>query len=115
MLISKYRCFYSKGLPLMGKLYIFNDCVCFSSLFNPKNLIFNKTHIRIWMKDLVICEVAKGSGVSLVITASEVFGSEDHEFWFTNLGADAKLANFIIQDMVEGLDSKRKRKHASDQ
>ena len=54
--IQKYRCFLSRGIPLPGNLYIFNDCVCFSSLFNAKNLIFNKTRIRIWMKDIIICE-----------------------------------------------------------
>lgn len=96
VLISMYRCFYSKGLPLVGKLYIFNDCVCFSSLFNAKNLIFNKTAIRIWVKDLIISEVVNHGGVSLVITASTALGSEDHEFLFSNLGEDARLANFII-------------------
>ena len=103
VLINKYSCFFhGKGIPIPGKLYIFSDCVCFSSTFNPKTLLGSKTKIKILIKDIVFCEfLPKSFGTGIALTSStEEDGGSTHQF--NNLGDNGKMANFLIQEFMEG-------------
>lgn len=83
VLISQYRCMYSKTIPIPGRLFVFNDCVCFSSLLNAKNLFFSKTRIKILMKHIVLCELlSKTFGTALSITALGASGADPGETHF---------------------------------
>ena len=60
------------------------------------------------IRDIIICEfIPHKHGSAISITAAEAWGSKDHDFKFNNLGEDGKLANFIIQDMIEGHNVKK--------
>ena len=61
------------------------------------------------MKDIILCEFKpKNFGQGLVITTN-LNNKEGGVYQFNNLGDDGKLANFLIQDMIEGLLVKQKQ------
>jgi len=57
--------FFKKNIPVPGKLYIFNDYVCYSSNVGPLASI----KIAIKIKNIILCELkSKILGVAIVLT-----------------------------------------------
>ena len=112
VLIQKYRCLYSGSIPVPGNLYIMNDYVCFSSFFNQKTIFGKKTKLKISIRMLILCEVVDNFGTGLRLTTSEDEGQRTYQF--NNLGDDAKMANFLINDMMEGYQYKLKQQKEVD-
>ena len=70
VLIQKYSCIYHGGnIPVPGTIYIFNDCVCFSSILNKDTLFGKKTKIKVAIKDLILCELLKNFGSGILLTS----------------------------------------------
>ena len=105
VVIQKYKCFYAgKNIPVHGTLYILNDFVCFSSFFNDKTLFGKKTKLKIEVKHIILCEILNNFGTGIYITASD-----GRSFQFNNLGDEAQMVNYLIQDMMEGYQYKVKQ------
>ena len=67
-----------------GSLYIMNDHVCFSSVFNGKTFLGKKTKVIIPIKLIILSEILNNYGTGVLITTAE-----NHSYQFNNLGDDA--------------------------
>ncbi len=107
ILIRRFNCMYhGKGIPVPGTLFIFNEYVCFSSKFNQKTLL-GKTKIVLPMKDVILCDFhpkSFGTGISLTVSTDKI--KDGPTFKFNNLGEEGKNANYLIEEMMNGLRSK---------
>lgn len=107
--------YQGKGIPVLGHLYIFSDCICFCSKFSSIPLLQTKTRIKIFIKDLIFCEfLPKKLGGGMALTCSSAEGIEGNTFQFCNLGESGNLVCSIIQDFMEGFENRKKQRMSHD-
>lgn len=92
--LEKFQCLYHGGkVPIVGKLFIFNDRIGFRSVLSTTTIIGKKTTKMILISDVVLCESdpSKAVGNCLLLTMNN--GSIEK---FTGLGNGLERAYMLI-------------------
>ena len=56
--LDNFRCFSNSAkIPTLGKLYVFNNSVCFSTKLDMNVFLGNSCKLKILMKDVVLVEL----------------------------------------------------------
>jgi hypothetical protein len=84
---------------LQGKIYIFNDKLCFHSYFNPKNLLFGQTVLIIPFDDIL--GITKKTNAVIFDNSIEINSRQGAIFFTSFISRDCTylLMNKILKEL----------------
>ena len=106
--IEKFKCMYHGGLvPVIGKIYLLNNHVCFASKLDANTLFGKSTDIKIPIEEIIRSEL---TNELLLGHSLDLFLTDKRKLHFSSFSNGLNTAHEIIMNMLESAHFKKEQK-----